>query len=46
LLTFSHQLASANDDIVDWDVDEFDEEANEAHNGKAYSCGNRNFLVF
>lgn len=33
-----------HDDVVDGDVDEFDEEADEAHDGKPDRCGHGNFL--
>ena len=33
-----------HDDVVDGDVDEFDEETDESHNGKPNSCGHGDLL--
>lgn len=38
------QNLRSHDDVVDGDVDEFDEEANEAHYAEANGCGNGNLL--
>ena len=35
-----------HNDVVDWDVDKFDEETNEAHDGKPDRCGHGNLLEF
>lgn len=32
------------DDVVDWDVDEFYEESNEAHDAESDSCSDSNLL--
>jgi hypothetical protein len=37
-------LLCADDDVVDGDVDELDEEADEAHNGEADGCGDGDLL--
>lgn len=37
---------ATNNDIVDGDVDEFDEESNEAHDGKSNCCSHSNLLEF
>ena len=37
-------VASLHNDVVDGDVDQLDEEANEAHHREADSSGNRNLL--
>lgn len=35
-----------HNDVVDGDVDEFDKESNEAHNGKSNRCCHGNLLEF
>lgn len=40
-----HQLSS-DDDVIDWDVDEFDEESDESHDSKSDCCGHSDLLVF
>lgn len=40
------QDLTTNNDVVDGDVNEFDEEADEAHDGKPNRCGHGNFLEF
>lgn len=35
-----------HNDVVDGDVDEFDEETDETHDGKPDRCGHGNFLEF
>lgn len=35
-----------HNDVVDGDVDEFDKESNEAHDGKANCCCHGDFLEF
>ena len=36
----------SNNDVVDWDVDQFDKEADETHDGETNCCGNGNLLEF
>lgn len=33
-----------HNDVVDWDVNKLDKEANEAHDGESDCCGKGNFL--
>lgn len=35
-----------HDDVVDRDVNEFDEETNETHDGKSNGCGHGDLLEF
>ena len=35
-----------HNDVVDWDVNKLDKEANEAHDGKSDCCGKGYFLKF
>lgn len=39
------ELTTTDNYVVDWDVDEFDKESDEAHDGKANGCRKCNFLV-
>lgn len=39
-------ILCTNDDVVNWNMDEFDEETNEAHNTESDGCGNSYLLVF
>ena len=34
----------SDNDVVDWDVNQFDEKSDETHDSKADSCGDRNLL--
>ena len=36
----------SDDDVVDWDVDELDEESNESHDGESDRGGRGDLLVF
>lgn len=38
--------STTNNDVVDGDVDEFDKESNEAHDGKSNCCCHGNLLEF
>lgn len=50
LMLFSNDIwrcsCYLHNDVVDGNVDEFDKEANESHDGKTDSCGHGNFLEF
>lgn len=37
-------VLSADDDVVNWNVNQFDEEADEAHDGEADGSGNCDLL--
>jgi hypothetical protein len=41
---YSVDRLRADNNVVDGDVDQFDEEADEAHDGEADGCGDRNLL--
>ncbi len=40
------RFSRADNDVVDWDVDQFHEKTNEAHDGEANGCCNGDLLEF
>lgn len=36
----------SHNNVIDWNMDEFDEETDEAHDAEANRCGNSDFLEF
>lgn len=46
MFNLSERMIHLHNDVVDWNMDEFNKESNESHDRKTNSSGKSNFLEF